>query len=119
MTNEVATKYALSENLFYFEVSALKNDGINKMMYTVFAELNIFSDYELSKEKLIDELEQTNATNLNISVLTGINNLENHNIIENKNSNNNLNNQQNETNKPKQINIDNKNIKPNANKCKC
>lgn len=95
----------------------MKNEGINKMMYTVFAELNIFSDYEISKEKLIEELEQTNGTNLNISVLTGINNLENQNIMENKN-NNNLN-----TNKPKEILVDNKVIKQQSSsstsKCKC
>lgn len=95
----------------------MKNEGINKMMYTVFAELNIFSDYEISKEKLIEELEQTNGTNLNISVLTGINNLENQNIMENKN-NNNLN-----TNKPKEIFVDNKVIKQQSSsstsKCKC
>lgn len=95
----------------------MKNEGINKMMYTVFAELNIFSDYEISKEKLIEELEQTNGTNLNISVLTGINNLENQNIIENKN-NNNLN-----SNKPKEILVDNKVIKQQSStstsKCKC
>ena len=95
----------------------MKNEGINRMMYTVFAELNIFSDYEISKEKLIEELEQTNGTNLNISVLTGINNLENQNIMENKNSNNNLNN----TNKPKEILVDNKVIKQpqNGTRCKC
>lgn len=95
----------------------MKNEGINKMMFTVFAELNIFSDYEISKEKLIEELEQTNGTNLNISVLTGINNLENQNIIENKNNNNNVNN----TNKPKEIFVDNKVIKQQSStsKCKC
>lgn len=69
ITPDVITKFAKEERLFYYEVSALKNDGITKMMYSVISELQIFNDYNLSKKEIALELEQHNQPNLNISVL--------------------------------------------------
>lgn len=42
------------------------------MMYTVLANLPFFEEYNMSKEKIAYELEQTNSNNVNVSVLTGV-----------------------------------------------
>lgn len=62
----------MEENLFYYEVSAKKNDGISKMMYSVISELQMFNEYGIKKDKIAEELEINNQPNLNVSVLTGI-----------------------------------------------
>lgn len=69
MNKETVIKYSREESLFYFEVSAFKNEGINKMMYSAIAELPSVSEEGISKEKIIEELEIQNQPQLNISVL--------------------------------------------------
>ena len=72
VNTDTATKFALDNNLYYFEVSALRNEGINKMLYTVISELPLFQGYNMKKEIIALELEKQNQPNLNISVLSDI-----------------------------------------------
>lgn len=51
-------KFSSDEKLLYYEVSALKNEGINKMIFSVVSELQMFSKYNLSKDEIVDELER-------------------------------------------------------------
>ncbi len=72
ISKEDIIKYANNESLFYFEVSALKNDGVHKMIYSSISELPSFIDEGNDKNKIVHELEECNKPNLNISILSGV-----------------------------------------------
>jgi GTPase SAR1 family protein len=53
-------KLALREGLMFFETSAKTNENIRKSFYTALAELPFFEQFNINKNKLIDELEEEN-----------------------------------------------------------
>ena len=53
-------KYAKKENLMFFEISAKNNQNIKKMFYTALVELSFFSQFDMPKEKIINELDDEN-----------------------------------------------------------
>ena len=66
-------KYAREQSLFYFEVSALNNQGISNMMYSVIAELPICDeDNNVDKKQIAADLEAYNQPNVNISVISNL-----------------------------------------------
>ena len=68
---DAVIKLAKQESLFYFEVSALKNEGIQKTIFSSIAELPAFAD-ESDKNKIISELEEGNKAQVNVSVISGV-----------------------------------------------
>lgn len=68
---EAVIKLAKQESLFYFEVSALKNEGVQRTIFSAIAELPAFSD-ESDKNKIVAELEEGNKAQVNVSVISGV-----------------------------------------------
>ena len=60
MQKAEAEKLANKEGLMFFEVSAKTNESVQKMFYTALSELPFFEQFELEKNKLIEELENEN-----------------------------------------------------------
>lgn len=78
VSKDSVISYARQESLFYFEVSAMKNEGVNKMIYSAISELPLFCEDGADTKKIALELEEQNKPQVNISIISGVDiNLEN------------------------------------------
>ena len=51
------------ENMIFFETSAKNASGVSNMMYSCIAQLPFFEQFQVEKEKLIEDLANNNSKN--------------------------------------------------------
>ena len=93
------------EKMIFFETSAKNASGVNNMMYTCIAQLPFFEQFQVNKEKLIQDLANNNSKNTEGGIFE----------IDVEKNNNNINNADNSSN----IVLTKKNIEPEKKGCGC
>ena len=93
------------ENMIFFETSAKNSNGVSNMMYSCIAQLPFFEQFQVEKEKLIEDLANNNSKTTEAGIFD----------IEVEKNNNNMDNAENSSN----IVLNKKNLEVQKRGCAC